>query len=123
MPLYMTQFSYTREAVAAMTKDPQDRGAVLKQLVEKLGGRMIGIWYCLGEYDGVVIAEVPDHTTELAMILTAVSPGHVKATKTTQLLTMEDAVEAMKKASKLTYAGVGAENLIRLRIVVHSLDL
>lgn len=107
MPLYMTQFSYTREAVAAMTKNPQDRGAVLKQLIEKLGGRMIGIWYCFAEYDGVVIAEVPDHTTELAMILAAVSPGHVKATKTTQLLTMADAVEAMRKASMFTYAGPG----------------
>ena len=107
MPPYMTQFSYTAEAVAAMTKTPQDRSVGLKHLIEKLGGRLIGIYYCFGEYDGVAIAEIPDHATELALILAASTPGHLRATKTTALITMEEAVEAMKKASGLMYAGPG----------------
>jgi hypothetical protein len=46
-----------------------------------------------------------DAHTELALILAAIAPGHLKATKTTALLTMEEAVEAMKKACALTYVG------------------
>ena len=37
MPHYMTQFSYTAEAVAAMIKKPQDRSVGLREAVEKLG--------------------------------------------------------------------------------------
>lgn len=105
MPLYMTQFSYTAEAVKAMTSNPQDRSVVLSQLFEKVGGRLIACYYCFGEYDGVAIGEAPDQATELAVIFAAVAPGHVKAVKTTALLTMEEAVEAMKKAREQTYAG------------------
>jgi len=105
MALYMTQFSYTAEAVAAMTKNPQDRSVILQQLIEKLGGRLIGCYYCFGEYDGVAIADIPDQTTELAVILAAMSAGHLTATKTTPLFTMEEAVEAMKKAGVQIYAG------------------
>lgn len=107
MTLYMTQFTYTGEAVAAMTKKPQDRSTGLKQAVEKLGGKLIGIYYCFGEYDGVVIAEMPDNITELALILAVTTAGHIKATKTTVLMTMEESVAAMKKASAMVYAGPG----------------
>ena len=107
MPLYMTQFSYTAEAVAAMTKNPQDRTGGLKKLIEKLGGRLIGLYYCFGEYDGVAIAEVPDNGTELAVVLAATTPGHLKAVKTTVLISMDEALEAMKKAHGLAYAGPG----------------
>jgi len=107
MPLYMTQFSYTAEAVAAMTKNPQDRTAGLGKLIEKLGGRLICLYYCFGEYDGVAIAEVPDNGTELAVVLAAATPGHLKAVKTTVLVSMDEALEAMKKAHGLAYAGPG----------------
>ncbi len=105
MPLYMTQFSYTKEAWAALTKKPEDRGAVFSKLVEAFGGRLLNIYYCMGDYDGVVIYELPDNVTAMAGVLTAITPGHLKATKTTVLYTMEQAMEAMAKAGKMAYAG------------------
>ncbi len=104
MSLYMTQFSYTREAWAALVKNPEDRGAVFQALMEKLGGRLLDIYYCFGEYDGVVIYELPDNTTATAAILAAIAPGHLNATKTTVLFTMEEAMEAMGKAGAMVYA-------------------
>ena len=101
----MTQFSYTAEAAAAMVKKPQDRGVGLKQAVEKLGGRLIAIYYCFGEYDGVAITEFPDQVTTLALTLATIAPGHLKSLKTTVLLTMEEAVAAMRKANTVMYAG------------------
>jgi len=105
MTLYMTQFAYTAEAWAALAKNPQDRGAAFRQLVEKMGGKMVGIYYCFGEYDGLVLYEAPDETTALATVLAAITPGHLKATKTTMLLTMETTMEAMRKAGGVAYTG------------------
>ena len=73
--------------------------------MEKLGGRMIDLYYCFGDYDGVFIYEAPDDATAAAAVLAAVSPGHVKTIKMTKLLTVQETMEAMRKAGGMTYAG------------------
>jgi len=103
MSLYMVQFAYTPEAWAALVKNPEDRSAPVKALAERLGGRMLNMYYCFGEYDGFVILEAPDETTAMAAVLAAIAPGHLKATKTTVLFTVEQAMEAMGKAGEIVY--------------------
>jgi len=105
MPLYMTHFAYTPEAWAVLTKNPQNREEGLRTLIEKLGGRLVSFYYCFGEYDGVFVSEMPDETTATAAVLASVSPGHVKAVRTTVLLTTRQAMEAMRKAGGQTYEG------------------
>src|SRR5919199_5773099 len=107
MPLYMTQFSYTSEAWAALARNPEDRSAALSELIENLGGRMLSLYYSFGEYDGVFIYEAPDESTAATAILAAISPGHVKTVKTTTLLTVEDTMEVLRKAGAMTYRGPG----------------
>ncbi len=103
MPLYMGQFAYTREAWAALVKNPEDRSAPVKALAEKLGGRLIGFYYCFGEYDAVVIWEAPDNAASMTAVLAAIAPGHLKASKTTVLFTVEEAMEAMGKAGAIVF--------------------
>ena len=55
MPLYMTQFAYTPEAWATLTDNPEDRSAAVRELLETHGGRLIGWYLSLGEYDGLLI--------------------------------------------------------------------
>jgi len=105
MALYLTQFAYTAEAWAALAKNPQDRSIAVRELAQKLGGRLIGVYYCFGEYDGVVLSEVPDDTAAMALAIAAVTPGHVKAIKTTKLLTVEESMEAMRRAGSVGYQG------------------
>lgn len=105
MPLYMTHFVYTSDAWSALVKNPQNREEVLRALIEKLGGRLVSFYYSFGEYDGVFISEMPDETTVTAAVLAAITPGHVKAVKTTVLLTTEQTMEAMRKAGGQTYQG------------------
>jgi uncharacterized protein with GYD domain len=105
MALYMVQFSYTAEAWAALAKNPQDRSVPIKALAEKMGGKLIGVYYCFGEYDGVVFAELPDDKAAIAIVLAAVSPGHLKANKTTRLFTVEETMEAMRMAGSLAFQG------------------
>jgi uncharacterized protein with GYD domain len=102
MALYMVQATYTTEALATMTKNPQDRTVPVKAIAEKLGGRLIGFYYCYGEYDVVGLSEFPDDNTATAFALAAMSPGHLKAFKTTKLFTTEETMEAMRKAGSVT---------------------
>ena len=105
MALYMVQFAYTAEALATMAKNPQDRSVPSRELIEKMGGRMISFYFCFGEYDGVAIYEAPDDTAATAIALAAVSPGHLKASHTTKLFTVEETMEAMRKAGSVTFQG------------------
>ena len=105
MALYMAQFAYTAEALATMAKNPQDRSVPSRELIEKSGGRLISFYFCFGEYDGVAIYEAPDDTTASAISLAAASPGHLKASHTTKLFTVEETMEAMRKAGSFTFQG------------------
>ena len=105
MPAYMTQFSYTNKAAASLVKNPEDRGAVFSEQVEKLGGRMLAFYHCIGEYDGVTIYEVPDQATVEALLLSVRAPGHLEKLRTTELHPVEVAMEGMRRASRQTYRG------------------
>lgn len=103
MALYMFQGTYTPKAWTAMTQNPQDRSGGVAELIEKLGGKLINLYYCFGEYDVVAIFEAPDDTSASAMVLAVISPGHARASKTTKLLTVQEAAEAMRKAGSVSY--------------------
>ena len=105
MPTYMTQFSYNHQAAAALVKNPEDRGAVFSEQVEKLGGKVLTFYHCLGEYDGLTIYEVPDQATVEALLLAIRAPGHLETIKTTELHPVEVAMEGMRKASEQSYRG------------------
>lgn len=108
MPLYMTQFSYTSEAWTALAKKPENRTEAVAQLVKQFGGRLVAAYFSFGEYDGFIIVEGPDEVSVTGALIAAISAGHLKATKTTVLLTPEQAVEAMRKAGAVTYRAPGS---------------
>jgi uncharacterized protein with GYD domain len=103
MPHYLLQAAYTPEAWATMTKNPQDRSADVGPVIEALGGRLESSYVSFGEYDAVVIAEFPDNDTAASFAMRAAAGGHLKALKTTPLLTAQQAVEAMARGGSLDY--------------------
>ncbi len=105
MPFYMTQVAYTAEAWATMAQNPQDRSKYVSEQLQKLGGRLVGFYFCFGEYDVVGLSEMPDDNAALATSVAAVTPGHLKAIKTTKLFTVEETMEAMRKAGGLAFQG------------------
>lgn len=108
MPLYMTQFSYTAEAWASLAKKPENRTEAISRLCQQVGARLVGVYYSFGEYDGFILVEAPNEVTLTAAVIAAIAPGHVRATKTTVLLTAEQAVEAMRKAGGVPYRAPGS---------------
>src|SRR5262245_34393584 len=100
MPLYMYQAAYSTTSWAAQRKRPENRAETVgRKLCESAGGRMIGSWYCFGEYDFVLIAEMPDNTSMSALALAAAAGGAIKSSKTTVLMTGAELVEALKKGA------------------------
>jgi uncharacterized protein with GYD domain len=99
MPLFMYQAAYTPESWAAQVKNPQDRiENVARQACEAVGGKLIGGWLCMGEYDLVVIADVPNIESMAGIAMAVAAGGAAKSGKTTPLITGAQGVEALKKA-------------------------
>ena len=109
MPRYMVQAAYTAEAAAAFASKPQDRAAGVRALAGRLGAQVDSFDYCLGDYDVLVTYTAPDDITATAIALAAIAPGHLKAYKTTKLLSPEEFLEASRKASGAGYQGPSRE--------------
>jgi uncharacterized protein with GYD domain len=105
MAMYMVQFTYTSEAWDEMVKKPQDRTIPSRDLVQKLGGKLLGLYYSLGKYDGMALFEIPDDISASAVGLTVKASGTMKANKITRLFTMDETLEAMRKAGSSPFSG------------------
>ena len=102
MALYMLQATYTPEAWAAQIKNPQNRVEMTRAALESLGGSVLHAWYAFGDYDIIAIVQMPDNVSAAAFSLTINAGGAHKAVKTTPLMTVEDGIEAMRKAGGIT---------------------
>lgn len=106
MPSYLVQVAYTSEAVAALIKKPHDRAAVVGKAVQKLGGTLKSAWMSFGDYDTIVIVEMPDNVSAAAFAMAISAGGSCNAVKTTLLLSVEEGIAAMKKAGGTGYKPV-----------------
>jgi uncharacterized protein with GYD domain len=99
MAYYLLQVAYTPQAWAAMVKKPHVRLEGLRPLLERLGGKLDGGWLAFGEYDAVLICQLPDHASAAALAMAASAEGAIKAIKTTPLMTVEESLDALQKAA------------------------
>ncbi len=89
-----------------MMKKPQDRTEVVSNAIEKLGGKLVGLWLSFGDQDVVAIMEMPNNISAAAMSLAIAAGGALKSTKTTPLFTVGQGISAMKKAASSGYTPV-----------------
>lgn len=107
MPLYLTRFSYTPATWAKLIKNPEDRRVAAKQYIEAVGGKLHGFWYAFGEYDGYTLWEAPDNVSMAATALAIGAGGALSPIQTTVLLTVEETIAALQKASSIAYRRPG----------------
>lgn len=77
MPAYITLFNWTDQGIRN-AKETVNRAKAVRQAIEAAGGRLIGIWWTLGQYDGVLIAEAPDDETVTRVLLAIGMQGNVR---------------------------------------------
>jgi uncharacterized protein with GYD domain len=109
MSSYLIQVAYSVEALARLIKNPQNRAEVVRKSVEKLGGKLSGLWLSFGDYDVAVIVEMPDNVKAAALAMAVAASGTAKSVKTTPLLSIQEGVSALKKAANSGYKPVGAK--------------
>jgi uncharacterized protein with GYD domain len=107
MPLYLTRFSYTPEAWAKLIKEPEDRRETIGPLLEAVGGKLHGLWYAFGDHDGYVLSEGPDNTTVASVLVTVAGSGAFRSVSTTVLLTVEETLDALRRAQSVAYRPPG----------------
>lgn len=105
MAKYLVQASYTAEGVKGLLKDGgTKRVQVVRDLIEKAGGKLESTYFAFGATDVFITADVPDHVSLVSVALTVGASGAVKTT-TTVLLTPEDIDAAVKKVVTYTPPG------------------
>ena len=107
MPMYLTRFSYTPETWSRLIKNPEDRRAAAKRYIESVGGKLHGFWYAFGEQDGYNLWEEPDNVSMAATVIAIGAGGALRSTHTTVLLTVEETLAALEKASSIAYRAPG----------------
>jgi uncharacterized protein with GYD domain len=109
MPMYLTRFSYTPETWAKLVKNPEDRRAAATQYIEAVGGKLHGFWYAFGDHDGYNLWEAPDNASMAATAIAIGAGGALSSFQTTVLLTVEETLAALEKASSIKYRPPGDE--------------
>jgi uncharacterized protein with GYD domain len=71
---------------------------------EALGGSVESLFFCFGDYDLVGIVDFPDSRGVAAWSMAVSSGGDVRAFKTTTLLSIEEGLHALGRASVATRA-------------------
>ena len=107
MAKYLVQAAYTSEAWAAQINNPQNRLEAVGAVVDRLGGKIDAFYVAFGEYDIVGIVDFPDNVSEAAFSIAVAGGGAVKGLKTTPLMSIEDGLEAMRRAGTAGYRPPG----------------
>ncbi len=108
MPLYLSKFSYTPETWARLIGNPEDRREAAQSYIESVGGELHGFWYAFGEHDGYTLWEAPDNVSMASVALALAGGGAISSLETTVLLTVEETLDALRKAGQVGYRAPGA---------------
>lgn len=108
MPLYLTKFSYTPQTWARLIEKPEDRRKAAETYIQSVGGKLHGFWYAFGSHDGYNLWEAPDNVSMAAVSLAIGAGGALSSLETTVLLSVEETMDALRKAGQVKYRPPGA---------------
>ena len=108
MALYLSRFSYTPETWARLIGNPEDRRKAAQSYIESVGGKLHGFWYAFGPHDAYNLWEAPDNVSMAAVALAIGAGGALSSFETTVLLTVDETLDALKKAGQVKYRPPGA---------------
>jgi uncharacterized protein with GYD domain len=95
MPIYITLFNMTEQG-AKNIKDAPERIEEGIKTAESIGGKLIGFYATMGEYDYISIGEAPNDEVHMTFLLGLGAQGYVR-TKTLKAFTKEEFGEMIAK--------------------------
>lgn len=107
MAKYMVLFNFGSDAIRRFVASPSDRAAVVRGLVESVGGSLECYYWMFGQYDGMAVFELPDADTAAATILAIVSSGAFTRLETHELIEASDLTSIAERARGIAYQPPG----------------
>lgn len=107
MTFYLSKFSYTPETWSKLMSNPEDRRVAAQKYIESVGGKLEGFWYAFGEYDGYCLWQAPDHVSMAAVGFAITGGGALSKFETTVLLTVDETLDALRRAQTIAYRAPG----------------
>ena len=91
-----------------MIGNPEDRRQAAESYIESVGGKLHGFWYAFGSHDGYTLWEAPDNVSMAAVALAIGSGGALSSLETTVLLSVDETIDALRKAGEVQYKAPGS---------------
>jgi uncharacterized protein with GYD domain len=95
MPTYITLMKLTDQGIKDIKDAPQRIEEGIKSF-EAMGGKLVGFWTVMGEYDYVAVGEGPSDEVAMTFNLALGAGGSVRTT-TLKAFTKEELAEMVKK--------------------------
>ena len=110
MAIFITQGRFTREYIKGGLAKPEDRHAAISQLCQQAGGKLLHLYFTLGQHDFMVISEMPDAQAASVIAFVASGGGGIENSVTTQAFTSAEAKAVLERAGKIAgvYKPMGA---------------
>ena len=95
MPHYVSLMRWTSTGRMGLPawRDRVEEG---EQMIEDAGGKLVGVWVTLGQYDVVEVFEAPDDETALE-IITKLGRHGAEETETLRAFTRDEAEEIIRR--------------------------
>jgi uncharacterized protein with GYD domain len=91
---YIILWNWTDQGIRNAKDSPQRIEAFKKDL-EKAGGKLLGAYYTMGKYDGIVILEAPNDEIVMKLMLATASLGNIR-TKTLKAFPHSEGAKLME---------------------------
>jgi uncharacterized protein with GYD domain len=105
MPKFLFDASYTAEGVRGVqSSGGSARRDIVAKAIEGLGGTLESFYFAFGERDALVVADLPDNESAVALAMAVGATGTV-GIKTTVLVTPEEVDSAAQKSVSYTPPG------------------
>jgi len=100
---------FTRECIRGGLAKPEDRQAAISRLREQAGGKLLNLYFTLGQHDFLAIADMPDAKAASVLSLVAAGGG-IRDVVTTPAFTTAEGKELFERAGKMagSYKPMGA---------------
>ncbi|GCE47295.1 uncharacterized protein with GYD domain [Thermosporothrix hazakensis] len=77
MPTYVTLVNLTEQSVKDV-RDAPERLRAFEEAAKEVGGRLVGFYLVMGQFDYVVIIEAPDDQTAARLLLETMTQGSMR---------------------------------------------
>ncbi|HEY4032718.1 MAG TPA: GYD domain-containing protein [Ktedonobacteraceae bacterium] len=77
MPTYISLVNLTEQGVRE-AKNAPERLHAFDSALKEVGGRLVGFYLVMGQYDYIVVSEAPDDQTAALLILKTIAQGSMR---------------------------------------------